>query len=128
MATRKSAARTTAPAARKSPAKATARVSEGKAEAKDPAKKAAAPGGRAAAPAAVIPATKKTAAAPAVTAEVAVAARTEGELQSAEARYRWIAHAAYLRAEKRGFAPGHEIDDWLAAEADFEAARNRGAG
>lgn len=44
-----------------------------------------------------------------------------------EARYRWIAHAAYLRAEKRGFAPGHEIDDWLAAEAEFEAA-SRAAG
>jgi len=43
-----------------------------------------------------------------------------------EARYRWIAHAAYLHAEKRGFAPGHEVDDWLAAEAEFEAA-NRAA-
>jgi hypothetical protein len=41
---------------------------------------------------------------------------------SGEARYRWIAHAAYLRAEKRGFAPGHEVEDWLAAEADFLAA------
>ena len=41
-----------------------------------------------------------------------------------ETRYRWIAHAAYLRAEKRGFAPGHEIDDWLAAEADFLAAHD----
>lgn len=39
-----------------------------------------------------------------------------------EARYHWIAQAAYLRAEKRGFAPGHEVDDWLAAEADFAAA------
>lgn len=26
--------------------------------------------------------------------------------------------AAYLRAEHRGFAPGYEIDDWLAAEAE----------
>jgi Protein of unknown function (DUF2934) len=41
---------------------------------------------------------------------------------SAEARYRWIALAAYWRAERRGFAPGHEIEDWLAAEADFVAA------
>jgi hypothetical protein len=38
-----------------------------------------------------------------------------------EARYRWIAHAAYLRAERRGFAPGKEVDDWLAAEAEFLA-------
>lgn len=45
-----------------------------------------------------------------------------------EARYRWIAHAAYLRAEKRGFAPGHEVDDWLAAEAEFEAANRAAAG
>jgi hypothetical protein len=43
-----------------------------------------------------------------------------------EARYRWIAHAAYLRAEKRGFAPGQEVDDWLAAEAEFLAAYGNG--
>jgi hypothetical protein len=41
---------------------------------------------------------------------------------SPEERYRAIAHAAYLRAERRGFAPGHEVDDWLAAEAEFEAS------
>jgi hypothetical protein len=28
-----------------------------------------------------------------------------------------IREAAYFNAERRGFAPGHEIDDWLAAEA-----------
>jgi hypothetical protein len=32
-----------------------------------------------------------------------------------------IAEAAYFRAEKRGFAPGHEVEDWLAAEADVDA-------
>lgn len=26
--------------------------------------------------------------------------------------------AAYFRAERRGFAPGYEIEDWLAAEAE----------
>jgi len=26
--------------------------------------------------------------------------------------------AAYFRAERRGFAPGHEWEDWLAAEAE----------
>jgi hypothetical protein len=36
-----------------------------------------------------------------------------------EERYRWIAHAAYLRAERRGFTPGQEVEDWLAAEAEF---------
>jgi len=32
-----------------------------------------------------------------------------------------IAEAAYYRAERRGFAPGQEIDDWLAAEAEVLA-------
>ena len=32
------------------------------------------------------------------------------------------AEAAYYRAERRGFAPGYELDDWLAAEADIERA------
>ena len=30
-----------------------------------------------------------------------------------------IAEAAYLRAQSRGFAVGHELDDWLAAEAEL---------
>lgn len=29
-----------------------------------------------------------------------------------------IAFAAYLKAEARGFEPGHELEDWLAAEAE----------
>jgi hypothetical protein len=29
-----------------------------------------------------------------------------------------IGVAAYYRAEQRGFAPGGEMDDWLAAEQD----------
>jgi Protein of unknown function (DUF2934) len=32
-----------------------------------------------------------------------------------------IAEAAYLRAEQRGFSPGYELDDWLAAEAEINA-------
>jgi hypothetical protein len=35
-----------------------------------------------------------------------------------EARRRRIAERAYRRAEQRGFAPGQELDDWLAAEAE----------
>ena len=31
-----------------------------------------------------------------------------------------IAEAAYYRAEKRGFAPGDELGDWLRAEAEIE--------
>lgn len=40
---------------------------------------------------------------------------------SAEARRALIAEAAYLRAERRGFAPGQETDDWFAAEAEVDA-------
>jgi hypothetical protein len=29
--------------------------------------------------------------------------------------------AAYFRAERRGFAPGYEMEDWLAAEAEVSA-------
>lgn len=28
--------------------------------------------------------------------------------------------AAYFRAERRGFAPGHEVADWLAAQAEVD--------
>lgn len=31
-----------------------------------------------------------------------------------------IREAAYYRAEQRGFAPGYEWEDWLAAEAEVE--------
>lgn len=31
-----------------------------------------------------------------------------------------IAQAAYYRAERRGFEPGHEMEDWLAAERDIQ--------
>ncbi len=31
-----------------------------------------------------------------------------------------IEMAAYLRAEKRNFEAGHEIEDWMAAEAEVE--------
>jgi hypothetical protein len=32
-----------------------------------------------------------------------------------------IARAAYFRALQRGFAPGNEMEDWLAAEAEVDA-------
>lgn len=31
-----------------------------------------------------------------------------------------IAKAAYLIAARRGFAPGHELEDWLAAEDEVD--------
>lgn len=40
---------------------------------------------------------------------------------SEDVRRGMIAEGAYLRAEKRGFAPGHENEDWLAAEAEVDA-------
>ena len=40
---------------------------------------------------------------------------------SSEERWRMIAVAAYHRAEKRGFDPGHEIEDWLQAEKEISA-------
>jgi hypothetical protein len=39
-----------------------------------------------------------------------------------------IAEGAYLRAERRGFAPGHEGEDWLAAEAEVDALLKAGHG
>lgn len=44
---------------------------------------------------------------------------------SEEEFLRMVAEAAYLRAERRAFAPGAELDDWLAAEAEV-AERLRG--
>jgi hypothetical protein len=37
-------------------------------------------------------------------------------------RYQLIAVAAYYLAERRGYQPGHELDDWLAAEREIEGA------
>lgn len=39
-----------------------------------------------------------------------------GNLIDSDARTRMIAEAAYYLAAQRDFAPGHELDDWLAAE------------
>jgi hypothetical protein len=38
-----------------------------------------------------------------------------------EERDAMIADAAWFRAERRGFAPGHELEDWLAAEQQIDA-------
>ena len=53
----------------------------------------------------------------------AVANAALAEAPTDERRYEMIAYAAYLRAEQRGFAPGGELDDWLAATADVDARR-----
>jgi hypothetical protein len=41
-----------------------------------------------------------------------------GPAFSAQERERLVAQAAYFRAEKRGFAPGAELQDWIEAEAE----------
>jgi len=42
--------------------------------------------------------------------------------ESREAR---IAEQAYWRAERRGFAPGHELEDWLHAEREIDSQRGQ---
>ena len=39
-----------------------------------------------------------------------------------ERRRAMIAEAAYFFAERRGFEPGYELNDWLAAEDQIDAA------
>jgi hypothetical protein len=38
-----------------------------------------------------------------------------------------IAEAAYYLAEQRGFVPGHELEDWLAAEREILALNGTSA-
>ena len=42
-----------------------------------------------------------------------------------EMRRQLIAAEAYFRAERRGFAAGYELSDWLAAEADVDSRLNQ---
>jgi len=39
-----------------------------------------------------------------------------------EVRRAMIAETAFFRAQRRGFEPGHELEDWLAAEAEVDTA------
>jgi hypothetical protein len=52
-----------------------------------------------------------------------------GDPPTAEQIWQMIAEAAYYRAEKRGFAPGLETEDWRDAEAEvmqrLRAAQSR---
>lgn len=66
----------------------------------------------------------RTAPAPVKTAAAAGAAT--GITVSEDARRAMIEQAAYLRAERRGFAPGGEAEDWLAAEAEVDALLKAG--
>ncbi len=42
----------------------------------------------------------------------------------AKSRAALIAEIAYFRAQSRGFEPGHEEEDWLAAEAEADQRLN----
>lgn len=54
--------------------------------------------------------------------------RRSGKLVAADAQARTTDHqvkvalAVYFIAEKRGFEPGHELDDWLEGEAEIAEA------
>ena len=38
-----------------------------------------------------------------------------------------IGELAYYKAEKRGFEPGHELEDWLEAEQEYLLGENNGS-
>jgi hypothetical protein len=42
-------------------------------------------------------------------------------IDNAESRLEMVATAAYFIAERRGFATGYELDDWVAAEAAVDS-------
>jgi hypothetical protein len=54
----------------------------------------------------------------AAAAKAASEGKTEGSGELLEQR---IAVAAYYRSERRNFEPGHELEDWLDAEAELRA-------
>jgi Protein of unknown function (DUF2934) len=37
-----------------------------------------------------------------------------------KSREAMIAELAYFKAQSRGFEPGHEVEDWLAAETEID--------
>ena len=118
MATRKTPSKSTGTTAAKSPAKSAGKTASTPAS-KASAKVAVAPRQP---PAPAAESRRAPAVAVAPGRDVVGHREPPAETPVGEARYRWIAHAAYLRAEKRGFTPGQEVEDWLAAEREFLAA------
>jgi DUF2934 family protein len=82
-----------------------------------------APGKSAAKPAAPRRAAPKAPATPEITPEVSD--EKPADLAPDELR-RFIAEAAYFRAQKRGFTPGYELQDWVEAEAEVRRLIGRG--
>lgn len=64
---------------------------------------------------------KPAAAKPAAPAKRKAVAKKPAAPAPAAPRDAVIARLAYSFAEARGFGPGKELDDWLAAEAHYEA-------
>ncbi|HUN26493.1 MAG TPA: DUF2934 domain-containing protein [Steroidobacteraceae bacterium] len=62
-----------------------------------------------------LPRTAATARAP-----QALLSRMQAPITAAQ-RYAMICEAAYFLAERRGFGAGHELEDWVAAEALIDA-------
>jgi len=54
----------------------------------------------------------------AVNEESSIPEKTALPLESADLNA-MIAELAYYKAESRGFAPGHEMEDWLEAEREL---------
>ncbi|MGR9043720.1 MAG: DUF2934 domain-containing protein [Gammaproteobacteria bacterium] len=44
----------------------------------------------------------------------------QGSIIDPETERAMIAERAYFKAQKRNFAPGHELDDWLEAEMEIK--------
>jgi hypothetical protein len=55
---------------------------------------------------------------PAVSTSSTPAVSTSTPQTSAEDVRKLISEAAYYHAKRRGFAPGHELEDWVQAEAE----------
>jgi hypothetical protein len=62
---------------------------------------------------------KPKAAAAKTTAKKPAAAKSKPPSVSPEQRYLMICEAAYYKAERRGFSPENEIQDWLDAESEI---------
>ena len=56
----------------------------------------------------------------AVEASVTPSAVAPSESIEPEQRLAMICDAAYFLSERRGFGPGHELDDWLVAEGEID--------
>lgn len=49
-----------------------------------------------------------------------IAAKSDQMGVTAEERHHLISKSAYFRAQRRGFIPGAELEDWLEAEVEID--------